>query len=82
MRGSGETKRGWGKAFSAHVEASVGERAAGKAAMAKIDTGDRNLKTAAVSSVGGTRDPTNLNRCLCKPPMRRRSEEGGARGRH
>jgi hypothetical protein len=37
---------------------------------------------AAASSVGGARDPAGLNRCTCKPPMRRRSEEGEARGRH
>jgi hypothetical protein len=75
--GSGETKRGWGKAFSPHVEASVGDTAAGEAATAKIDASGRNSKTTAVGSVGGARDPAELNRCMSKPPMRRRSEGGG-----
>jgi hypothetical protein len=37
---------------------------------------------AAASSVGGARDPAGLNRCTCKPPMRRRSKGklGGVTG--
>jgi hypothetical protein len=56
--------------------------AAGMAATAKIDAGSRNSKTATTSLVGGARDPADLNRCACKPPMRKRSEEGEARERH
>jgi hypothetical protein len=52
----------------------------GKAATEKIDVGGRNSRTAAATSVGSTRDPADSNRCACKLPMRRRSEEWGARG--
>jgi hypothetical protein len=76
VRDSGKMKGRRGIAFSPHVEASAEERAAGKAATAKIDVGGRNSKTAATGSVGGTRDPEDMNRRTSKPPMRRRSEEG------
>jgi hypothetical protein len=76
VRGSGKMKGRRGIAFSPHVEASAEKRAAGKAATAKIDVGGRSSKTAATGSVGGTRDPADLNRRMSKPPMRRRSEEG------
>jgi hypothetical protein len=71
-----KTKRRRGISFSPHVEASTEERATGEAATTKIDAGGRNSRTAAVRSVGDVRDPTNLNRCTSKPPMRRRSGRG------
>jgi hypothetical protein len=76
----GKNKGEAGIAFSPHVEASAEERAAGKAATTKIDVGGRNSKTAAAGSVGGARDPADLNRRTSKPPMQRRSE-GGELGR-
>jgi hypothetical protein len=62
------------RSFSLHVEASAGERAAGKTATVEISTDSRKLRSAAASSVRGARDPTNSNRYTCKLPMRRRSE--------
>jgi hypothetical protein len=56
------------------------EKVAGEVATTKMDADSRNLKTAAAGSVGGAREPADLNRCMCKPPMRRRSEEGGLGG--
>jgi hypothetical protein len=71
-----KTKRRRGISFSPHVEASTEERATGEAATTKIDAGGRNSRTAVVRSVGDVRDPTNLNRCTSKLPMRRRSGSG------
>jgi hypothetical protein len=67
-------KRGAEVASSPHVETLVEERAVGKAATTKIDASGRNSKTAAASSVGGVRDPADLNRCTSKPPMQRSGE--------
>jgi hypothetical protein len=72
--GSRELKREARRSFSPHVEASASERAAGKAATMEIGAGGRKSRSAAESSVGGARDPTDSNRYTCKLPMRRRSE--------
>jgi hypothetical protein len=57
------------------VEASAGERAAGKAATVEISAGGQKSRSAAASSVGGARDPANSNRYTCKLPMRRSEGE-------
>jgi hypothetical protein len=58
--GSKKTK-GRGISFSPHIEASAGERAAGKSTAAEIDAGSRKLRTMAAGSVGAVRDPKELN---------------------
>jgi hypothetical protein len=64
--GSGELKREAGRSFSPHVEASAGERAAGKAAAMEIGFAGRKSRSMAASSVGGARDPADSNRYMCK----------------
>jgi hypothetical protein len=75
--GSGKTKGRQGIALLPHEEVLAGEKAVGEAATAKIDTSGRISKTAAVGSVGGARDPADLNKSTSEPPMRSRSEEEG-----
>jgi hypothetical protein len=75
--GSGKTRGRRGIAVSPHVEASAGERVAGKWTAAEIDAGGRNSRSAAAGSIEGSRDPADLNRCTCEPRARRRSEGEG-----
>jgi hypothetical protein len=73
----GKNKGKAGLAFSPHVEASTGERVAGKSPAVEIVVGGRNSRSAAAGSIGGARDPADLNRCTCEPRERRRSEGEG-----
>jgi hypothetical protein len=57
--------------------ARAGNGGARQRATVEVDAGGRNSRSAAAGSIGGARDPADLNRCTCDPRARRRSEGEG-----
>jgi hypothetical protein len=73
----GKNKGKAGNCFLTTRRSFGGRESGGEVDGAEIDAGGRNSRSAAAGSIGGARDPADLNRCTCEPRARRRSEGEG-----